>query len=118
MKVEKDGNPLRQFPIRGDAVSRYLTSVLPSDEVCVVSAIETLCSNNCTELGALWKRVVATRSERLAAQELAGILTNADQVVTLDLRTADDPARSLLIEDGEVVESRLNVQLPSSNADS
>ena len=98
---------LNKLPITGKDICEVLAQALSTNEVLELRSIETLCSNNCEDLGNLWHSVSTLKVERISAGELSRILENADQIVSLDLRCESNLMRDLLIEDGELFEISL-----------
>jgi len=107
MTGENNDSLIDKFPISGQAVCGVLMRTLRSEDVCVIADIETLCSRDCTELGDLWRRVVASRAERVTVREMLTALESADQVISLDARYELQPERRLLIDDGMLIENKL-----------
>jgi hypothetical protein len=107
MSTQSDTASLSQFPITGRAVCEALLAVLDAEQRLVLRDIETLCSSGCEGLGDLWKRTVASRSEVVTVGELVAALTNADQVICLDVMAEAKLGCSLFIEDGDLVENNL-----------
>lgn len=95
-------------PISGESVSNYLSSKLKGSELCIVKDIETLCTKNCEDLGKLWHEVAQHRNVEMTTYELASVLKNADQIVTLHISIKNSPNQELVIDDGELVESTVS----------
>lgn len=107
MSDQPDTASLSQFPITGQAVCEALLAAFEAEQRLVLKDIETLCTSGCEGLGDLWRRTVASRSEVVTVDELVAALTNADQVICLDVVAEAKPGCSLFIEDGELVENNL-----------
>jgi hypothetical protein len=73
------------------------------ERTCILTAIETLCSVNCTQLGLLWSRVAIEKKVKISIKELSEILLNADQIITLTVRSLDKDEYEILVDDGELI---------------
>jgi hypothetical protein len=87
--------------INGNHVASLLKR--SSEKICILTAIETLCSVNCLELGQLWNRVATEKQVRVSVGQLSELLSNADQIITLNVRSLDEYACEILIDDGELI---------------
>lgn len=90
----------------GKEVCEIISDCVNGDGPLVLYDIETLCSTNCDGLGRLWRQVCDGCVE-LSVLELTDALTHADQVINLDVRLKEIPARQIFIEDGELIENSL-----------
>lgn len=92
-------------PISGESVGNFLSSNLEGCELCIVSDIETLCTENCEGLGKLWHEIAEHRNVEMTISELISVLINADQVITLHVSIKNLSNQELVIDDGELVEN-------------
>lgn len=98
---------LDQFPITGKAICNVLEKAFRPNDELLITDIETLCSDNCNGLGALWRSVVETGTVKIHAEHLLEILGHANQVISLSVHLAKNDLIGIVIEDGELVEIHL-----------
>ena len=98
---------LKNFPVLGDTCSAALSAVAKSDENWILTDIETLSRIENNVLGDLWK-MVKRGPVTITTFVLCAALELASQVVALDVKLAKIPTKELFIDDGLLVEYRLD----------
>jgi hypothetical protein len=92
-----------KYPVYGTAVAALLRqSARSSNDIWVVRSIETLSDMPSLSLGNLWARVTEAPVE-IETNALCSALDQAFQVVTLDVECKADPAKRLVVDDGEMI---------------
>jgi hypothetical protein len=93
-------------PISGLAVCSVLENLFVEEQTWIVHDMETLSPGSTLELGRIWSQVQRAPIS-ISTSELCEALRKATQVVSLDLRLAEDEDRALVIEDGELISNHL-----------
>lgn len=102
------------LPVTGRSVCILLAATCHADDGFLITSIETLCSDDCSELGELWNAVIKNGSVKIRCDDLLRVLGHADQIVTLYMHVEGDQERQLVIEDSEVTEN--NLAFPNKNS--
>lgn len=95
---------MKNFVLSGTEIAGLLLKLASSNrETCRLTDVETLCSKNCIELGVLWREVQARHLVEMPIDELASVLSNADQVISLHVTFSQPDGRVLEVEDGQII---------------
>ena len=99
-------NTLESFPITGVACCLVLTKGSSPFELWTLKDIETISNGDASQLFALW-RATRGKSIQITTKDLCDALTTATQVISLYIKSTENPKKELFIEDGELIERNL-----------
>ena len=94
---------MNESPISGEQICEALRAVAQPEQIWILKDIETLAQAPARLLGHLWERVRRSPIE-IRTRDLCEALSQAAQVISLEIHLSSPSSNYLLVEDGMVIE--------------